>query len=250
MTNLPSILSKLGLSPSEQAVYVAMLNGAAGASAIMQVTGIKRPTLYYVLRQLEQFGLVTKSFTKEQQRYMCEPIEKLQALVAARRQELAVIEAETANFVASFISNQPALPYSIVHYETKSSVEQAILGTLYAKEKVIRTIVPKRNFFEYVDPTFKERYVQEKKHRAIATHALWEHIPEFTVMQEFYNDLEYRTLPAIMRDRFDTTVFIYDEKVLYIYPSITSPRAVLIHSTEHSALTRALFETVWRTTNA
>ena len=249
-TTMPSelhrILTGLGLSPAEQTVYTTLLNGANGARDIATQTDMKRPTIYYALKQLEQYGLVSKTLTNESSRYVLEPIEKLQALVDHQKQQVGTLERDTRDFIQShsFVS-EPAQKEVVTQYETLAAVRQAILYTLYSKEKCIRSIVPKENFFENASADFKKQYVLEKKTRHIHTKALWEYTPSKSMLDEYYQTLEVKPLPKDMMRKFATTVFLFDSNVLYVYPSVKTPRATLIRSKEHSDLLLAMFETIW-----
>ncbi len=245
MEQLPYILSSLGLSPAEQRVYRALLEGAASARDVQNSTNMKRPTVYYALQQLEQLGLVAKYGSDKTWQYKLESPEKLNLLVTQKQQALATLEARTTAFVQSFSHAPAEAAVTVTHFETLASVKQAILFTLYCKEKCIRSIVPTDNFFERVGIDFKKEYVTEKLRRNVKTRAIWETVPDNTVISTYYTDIEMIAMPKHMSNSFSTTLFIYDSKVLYVYPSLKKPHAILIDAPEHTAITKAMFETIW-----
>ena len=60
-TSIRELLSQCGLNPTEQTIILQLLeNRRSGAGAIARKTGIKRPTVYSALSNLETQGLVTK----------------------------------------------------------------------------------------------------------------------------------------------------------------------------------------------
>lgn len=244
--HITALLTELGLSPAEQTVYTALLEGAVSVKEIQSKTGVKRPTVYYALGQLQQLGLVAKKLTREQQRYILEPVEKIQTLITQRKYNLQELEKQATAFIERYKATAEDVREEVMHYDTLSSVKQAILYTLYTKEKTIYSIVPKGNFFEKVSPDFKEQYVTEKQKYDICTKALWEHIPSPKIIKKYYADLDMRPLPKTMCGRFATTVFIYDTKVLYVSPSVQKPHALMINSTDHALMTKAMFETIWQ----
>lgn len=241
-----TLLTELGLSPAEQTVYIALLEGAVSVKEIQNKTAVKRPTVYYALGQLQQLGLVAKKLTRERQQYVLEPVEKIQTLIAQRKYDLEELEKQTAAFIYRYKATAADGLETVIHYDTLDAVMQAILYTLYAKDKTIYSIVPKNNFFENVSSNFKEQYVTEKQKYCIQTKALWEHLPKQTIIKKYYTDLQMRPLPKTMCDRFATTVLIYDTKVLYISPNTQNPHALMINSVDHTLMTKAMFETVWQ----
>jgi sugar-specific transcriptional regulator TrmB len=245
MEQLPYILSSLGLSPAEQRVYRALLAGAGGAREVQSTTGMKRPTVYYALQQLEQLGLVAKHGSDKTWQYKLESAEKLNLLVTQKQQALTTLQVQTTAFIQSFSQSPTEVDVTVTHFETMASVTQAILFTLYCKDKCIRSIVPRDNFFERVGIDFKKEYVTEKLRRDVKTRAIWETVPEPAVINTYYSDIEMIPMPKPMCGSFSTTLFIYDTKVLYVYPSLKKPHAILIDAPDHAAITKAMFETVW-----
>ncbi len=246
MEQLPYILTSLGLSPAEQQVYRSLLEGATSARDVQSSTNMKRPTVYYALQQLEQLGLVAKHGSNKTWQYKLESPEKLNILVTQKQQALTTLEARTTAFVQSFSQSPAEAAVTVTHFETLASVTQAILFTLYCKEKCIRSIVPRDNFFERVGTDFKKDYVTEKSRRNVKTRAIWETVPEPAIINTYYTDIEMIPMPKNMCGSFNTTLFMYDSKVLYVYPSLQKPHAILIDAPEHAAITKAMFETIWK----
>ena len=64
-------------------------------------------------------------------------------------------------------------------------------------------------------------------------------------MRQYYEDIsEVRILPKVMLRKFDTSIFIYDDKTLYV-SSRKNGYAVLITSQEHADTTQAMFYGLW-----
>ncbi|MCH8906623.1 MAG: hypothetical protein IH840_06000 [Candidatus Heimdallarchaeota archaeon] len=64
------------------------------------------------------------------------------------------------------------------------------------------------------------------------------------IIQKYYSDAEIKQLPVDMHNSFETTVFIYDDKTLYISPKKEN-YAVLIQSKEHTKMMDAMFKNIW-----
>lgn len=86
---LAQILSKIGLSENEAAVYLAALSlGATGALQIARQTTIKRATVYNVITALQQKGLMNIEVKGFKKRFVAERPEKLEFLLNHQRELL------------------------------------------------------------------------------------------------------------------------------------------------------------------
>lgn len=247
MNTIEQTLEKVGLSPAERTIYHALLSGASSVKEIMKESGQKRPTVYYCLNSLLSLGLVSKTGIDYGGLYKLEPLEKLVLLVEGR------IESEKkllGNVKALDMLFQKKLGkkkrFAVSYYDTDQAVREAVMYSAYAKEKLIRSIVPGANFFHDTGIDFVLRYVNEKNARSVKTKALWEDIPLKRVMDTYYDaHSSIRQLPLGMHNEFETTIFIYDNKTLYIGPK-KEHYAILIESEDHARCMKALFENTWK----
>jgi sugar-specific transcriptional regulator TrmB len=240
------ILTRVGLSPAETAVYVAMLEGTVSVAEIVSLTGEKRPTVYYVLNSLEKRGLLSKTGKEYGGKFQLEPLTALENLVEKNIREQTTLLEEAQRIKSVFKEKQKTEKTLVSYFDTDAAIKSAIFYSLYAKEKTVRTIVPGRHFFLDAGTAFITEYVAEKKKRKIKTIALWEDIPQKSVLEEYYKDSGIRQLPIEMHNSFETTIFMYDNKTLYIAPK-KERHAILIQSDAHTAMMRTMFEAVWRT---
>ena len=241
------ILAALGLSPSEVTTYLAMLHGALSAHEIIKVTRQKRPTVYYALGCLEKRGLVSKSGLEGEHRFATEPLARLKTIVAERTKEAAALGAALDELLPTFVLSTAVTDKKphVAFFEGVDAVKNVIMETLYCREKHIYTIAPHNNFFNQLSKEFVASYVSARVSRKIKTKTLWEQAIATNVFEQYYADLsEVRILPAIMKDRFATTIFLYDDKVLYI-SSLKNAYSILIHSKEHHDTMKACFDGLW-----
>lgn len=245
MKNIEDILDKVGLSPSEQTVYVALLEGASSVADIMKTTGEKRPTVYYALHQLESRGLVSKTGKEYGNKFRVEPIETLLAVVENNIREQEKLLEDVQMLGKRYAVKNKKDNATVSYYDTHDAIKNIIAYSLYTKNKSIRTIVPTYNFFNDMGDEFKKEYVSEKSKRGIVTQALWENIPNKSIINALYgNKSSIKQLPLEMHNAFKTTIFIYDDKTLYISPTKES-FALLIQSKEHASTMNAIFDALW-----
>ena len=238
------LLKDLGLSPSEILIYMSLLDGIQSVKELMRVTGEKRPTVYYSLNSLEKRGLVSKTGKDYGNKYQVSSIDNLLELINKNIRKQGEILKKAEKLKDFYSKNKKNSEILVSYFDNFESIRSAIFGSLYVKGNVIRTIVPGNNFFREVGQDFIEEYVNEKNKRNIKTKALWEDIPKKDVIEDYYDGSEVRQLPVDMHNRFETTIFIYDDKTLYISPK-NENHAVLIQSKDHTSMMLALFDNVW-----
>jgi DNA-binding MarR family transcriptional regulator len=242
------ILAGLGLNDSEIKTYLAMARGASAVRDIMKATRQKRPTVYYALSRLTERGLIRKTGRGAEERFAAEPPERLKTVAEARRIEAERLEKEVAGLVPSLAaaSGKGSERPHVAFYEGLEAVKNVIMETLYNKGRHIDSIAPRDNFFWQVGAGFASSYVAERARRNIRTRNLWEApIDPKQQRQEHYAGLsDIRILPVVMHGRSTTTIFLYDDKTLYI-SSLKNAYALLVTSQEHHDAMKALFDGLW-----
>src|SRR3989344_6596845 len=89
---LEKYLQDIGLSDKEATAYLTLL-AVENASVLdlAKKTGIKRPTVYVILKSLSKKGLVSETTIGKKTHYQAEPAERLETFV--ERRKLALEEA-------------------------------------------------------------------------------------------------------------------------------------------------------------
>ncbi len=245
-------MNKLGLSNSEIAVYLAMVQGTRSAQEIVKATRLKRPTVYYALGCLEKRGLVGKPNTEGEKRFTLESLSRLKTIAEEKVSETKKLARDIDDLIPSFeikelSDKKPAVSF----FEGIEAVKNVLMESLYCKDKHINNIFPDSNFFWQLDNReFVEHYVEERARRNITTRNLWEKgIDESAFDKSFFKKFpttfrESRILLKIMQGKFSTSICLYDDKTLYV-SSIKNCHAVLIKSKEHHDTMQVLFDGLW-----
>ena len=240
-------LADLGLSDSEVTVYLAMISGVRTARDLVKVTRLKRPTVYYALGCLEKRGLISKTGLEGDKRFAMEPVEKLSVLAKQKALEISKLQNHIDEMIPALAatSSPSSKKPTVSFYEGVDAVKNAIMSMLYCKSKRINSIAPKSNFFWQVSPDFAELFIEERIRREIKTRNLWEAPVNRELIKRYYEGLSHvRILPEVMHGKFQTSIFIYDDKTLYV-SSKNNGYCVLITSKEHTDTMQALFDGLW-----
>jgi sugar-specific transcriptional regulator TrmB len=241
------LLRRLGLSEAEIVVYLAMLAGARSAQDIIKVTRAKRPTVYYALGCLEKRGLVGKSGSKGDKRFVVAPPTRLLTIAEERVLEAQKLQEEVedvAPTLSSHMSQGNKKPV-VTFYEGVEAVKGMIMESLYCRKKDINVVMPRENFFRDVGSEFMNVYRAERKRRGIHTRNLRDAPLSPEAFKKYYEGLsEVRILPKVMHGAFNTIMYLYDDKTLTI-SSLKNAYCVLITSAEYTDTMRAWFAGLW-----
>lgn len=247
MQPISEILTRLGLTESETTVYLAMCRGINKARDITKVTRLKRPTVYYALSRLEERGLIHRTGSLTSARFGVEPAERLVTIAKRQVADAAALEQEIAALAPSLAqASTPGERPHVAFYEGVEAVKNVIMETLYCRDRRIDSIAPSDNFFWQIGDSFAGKYVAERFTRKIRTRNLWESpIDPKKYRKEYYEDVsEIRIMPKATHGKFKTTIFLYDDKALYI-SSLKNAYALLVTSQEHHDTMKALFDGLW-----
>ena len=244
-------LQSLGLSESEVTVYLAMVSGVRAARDLVKATRLKRPTVYYALGCLEKRGLIRRpgidGIGASERGFTVEPLGRLAVMAEERALEAAQLKERVAALIPSLAAEaapEGARP-AVSFYEGAEAVKHVIMDMLYCKGKQINSVAPKENFFWQIGRGFVELFVEERKRRGIKTKNLWEAPIDKGVLKRYYEGLSHvRILPETMKGKFKSTVFLYDDKTLYV-SSLKDSSCVLIASKEHHDTMQAWFDGLW-----
>lgn len=248
MTEIEEILKKLGLSDAEIRVFLALSeHGSLSAQEITKHARCKRPTAYYAIRQLMERGLAHKLGNQGIERFQAESGEALLMMIEMERENISALESEVKKILPSIGSSKktPEGKPRVIFHEGTRAMKQAIMETLYCRGGHIDCLAPADNFFWQIGQEFSSEYIAERVRRNITTRNMWEKPLEPKILLQSYSGrAQVRVLPKTMHGHFRTTVFIYDETVMYI-SSVASGYVLVVHSKEHLELMLALYDTIW-----
>lgn len=246
--NIPKILTEIGLSEKEGALYTALLRlGTAKAAAIADAADLQRTTAYDILKTLSRKGLITK-YTKGSSAFYSatDPRSLLSYLQNEQQQLSADIErkkSRVTELLPEFISiaKEHSTSPKVRFYEGEKGMREALEDTLESRETILAyadigsIYEGAKDFF----PDYLARRVKKKIHaRAIA--------PDTEVWRETEKrgQQEMRTvkfLPA--GENYTPEINIYNNKMLII--SWKEKMAVIIESKELATLQKVIYNQLW-----
>ncbi|QQR55243.1 hypothetical protein IPG41_01640 [Candidatus Peregrinibacteria bacterium] len=237
--NLKSVLTNIGLSKKEAAVYLANLElGTALASEIAKKSKLNRVTTYDVLEKLISEGLVSSQMIKKVSCFTA--MEPDQLRLEVRKHYLDFKEALPEFRRLQGKSSHPHIRY----YEGLDGVKKIYADTLSSKTEILNYADSKsiREFWPKYDQEYVKKRVEAKIYlRGIAP--LDEHGKK--VAQQ--NESMYREIRLVKAGPFSFTneINIYNDKVAIVSFSKNTIMGMIIESEEVANTQRAIFMMAW-----
>jgi len=231
-------LAVVGLSERATQVYLALIElGPATVFEIARQSGVKRPTVYRKIEELEQKGLISQHIEGRKKYYLAEDPEKLISLIKGEEKILAKL--------LPYLKTLKGKGYfrpSVRFFEGRGGMKMICEEILKDKQELLSFSSPEDLFQVLEDyfPLFVERRVKLK-------------IPTRVILRDSTKARERKRLgPKELRQvkiippthEFHSMILIFGNKV-GMFSFRRGYVAVLIENPEIAAVQRAMFELIW-----
>jgi sugar-specific transcriptional regulator TrmB len=239
------LLQQLGLSEKAAQVYMALLElGDATVSSLATKASLNRTTLYDILPDLVQRGLVSRVAGKKKDTYAPEPPEKLVLMVeekVLRAQEELAAAKKVASTLKLLTVKQPNAP-KVQLFQGKPGIKSLYEDTLLSAE-VIRSFSSTESL-EGFDQAYLHRYYKRRAQKKVFIKAIINDVPTAHEYQKEDATL-YRELRIVPKGKMDIRpeVYVYDNKVAFF--SLREELAVLIESYDIATALKKLYDLAW-----
>ena len=239
---LQTVLKELGLGQKEAAVYLAAMElGQASVMRIAEKAGIKRPTAYVILRELQQKGFVEAIPKGSTMLYQAVDPEKIihhfDETVASLRDALPELK---SLFNAAAVPGKPRVRF----YEGKKSIMALYENEIFNGREIL-ALVDIRTLRSMMSREELEGLTHSMKATGGMIREFMEDSPEAREYLEEKNRLalgKTKFLPSDMR--FNVDILVYKNTVAMISPK--NMIAVLIEDVAIAASQRQFLEFLWQ----
>jgi len=231
-------LKSLGLSDQETQIYLALLKiGGSSASTIAKNAGIKRTTVYAILKSLAQKGFVAMYYRKSRQLYYAEKPERVKTYFEKRIKtfEDLIPSLEALDKTKMQLSG-------LRFIETVDELKRFYADILEDYKNKLYYVIGSAGTWEGLEPEF---FVQFRKDRAAAnirTKLLLTAESKGISPTDKKLLREARFLPE--KYKFKSTIDIYKDKILIVSPELSS-LAVVIQIPAMTDIFKSIFEMLW-----
>lgn len=245
--NIHQLLSELGLSSTEQQLYLAGLElTSVTVDWLIRRVGVNRTTAYHALGTLAQKGFCAESKQSGRLVYAMTPAANLEDVLQVREREIAKQKQQLRELASLFPipAESEATETHVEQYSGEQGVKQAIEKALYCKSRSWDIIAPKDNFFSQIDTSYAKYFMDTRKERKIAARTLWESNSSSDLSLQDLRDRKPRYLPPAFSKRFKSVVILFDDKALFL-PSKGRQAAVIVTSDEIVQTLSVMFDALW-----
>ena len=235
-----SVLTKLGLTRKEVAVYIATLElGIAPVSQIATKAKLKRPSVHEIVKQLCNKGLLERFIKKSIRHFSAISPRMLHEKLS---QNMTNFERMLPQLIA--VDNGPKNKPQVTFYEGKEELEKLYLDVLECKEKIILNyFLPDKNIAYFTKDWLNKNHISVRKKRGIQLRVI---MPEskWTAYYMARKD-ELRDI-RIIKDKkltIGNETYIYDDKISIF--SFEGEFALLIQDKNVVDSQRTMFELAW-----
>jgi sugar-specific transcriptional regulator TrmB len=236
---MQNILENYGLNEKETQVYLAALEiGEATGFEIYKKTDLKKPTVYYILDELQKRKLVHLT-TKGKKRYFV--AENPERIKKDLEEKLHSFE-DLLPQLRTLYNLKVAKPQLRFH-EGKGGLKEVYNDTLKYRGEILAFASEK--ILHVLGQDFSEKYVAKRVKHGISVRAI---VPSSETMDKIYiqkNMIELRAAKIVdaKNYNFPIEINIYANKISMI--SFRDEIGLIIESDEISRMMRMMFEFFW-----
>jgi HTH-type transcriptional regulator, sugar sensing transcriptional regulator len=237
-TDLITLLMNVGLNVNQALVYLAVLElGPSAVADIAKKSGLKRPTCYLLLEELEAQGYATRITDSKHTMYSVIPPKQLLQLVEQRYRHFA----NTVDQLEALAKQSPNKPI-IRFFEGEAGLIEAYLFALdHAKGDEL--LIYGSPYLDLHFPTARATGLARHHDKNISLSLLW---PDSDItLPPLEDDLTaYRFLPSAAFNPV-IEVIIAGDVVTHIAPSQTYPYATAIENLTLAKEEKQRFNLLW-----
>jgi len=238
--NKQEALEKFGLNSKEAVVYLKLLEiGNATASELSKKTNILRQTIYEVLENLKQKGLVSLFIQNKKKHFEAANPKKLEEDINEKQKLIKEILPEL-NFLKESIKQKPKVEF----YEGIEGIKTIYNQILKDKPKELLEYGNSKTFIEIMKFYFIDNYIVKRIENKIKVKLITEKNEE---MKKLYGTnlnkfRETRFLKEV--NNLKTAGYIYNDKYIEI-KFFPEPFGVVVEDPEIVKSRKIFFELIW-----
>lgn len=236
---LPTIpMKELGLSDEEVSIYLSLLrSGGSIASAVAKDVGIKRTTVYAILKGLVQKGFVTMYYRKNKQLFYAEkPARVAQYFEKKLDAFTAIIPTLEA------LDKKQAQAFGLRFIETMGELKHFYQDVLQEYKGKQYCAVGSATAWQGLEPEFFVQYRKDRAAANIKTKILITEESKSASPNDATLLREVKLLPK--KYAFKSTIDIFKDKVLIVSPELSS-LAVVIAIPAMVDVFQGMFDMIW-----
>lgn len=238
-------LTNLGLSEKEAKVYLSALElGPTSIQDLTKKSGIKRSTVYEMIKSLGNKKLITETANGKRKNYLAASPDNLKRQIHEREKLLNEMLPELRA-----ISNIGFHKPKIMFYEGREGLREIFKDALNTKNKKAYWISPIQSMFETVGEDFLIKNVEERIKKKIwikSIHVTAKNVPSYKFLKPEFYEGSYRDVRFTPSEiNIENTIAIYDNRVAVI-SSKREGFGFIIESQDYAETMKVFYDLLWQ----
>jgi HTH-type transcriptional regulator, sugar sensing transcriptional regulator len=243
MKELEQTLKKLGFHEKKASIYIALLElGEGSIIELAKKTGLKRTTVYNILPEMVQEGLVRTGVKKKHRFFF---IENPNNLKQDYQDKIHLIDKLLPELRAihNIIPHKPKITF----YEGVGGMKELYQDTLDSLHggDIILSYTGFKDYYKFMPREYMDWYVEERVRRKIRIRMI---VPDFPTTREILSQAQstLREIKVVPEEKwqFSADTEIYANKVALISHT-ENFMGVILESKEINLMQRMAFEIMW-----
>lgn len=242
--SLENNLKIIGLDEKEAKIYLAALElGPTSIQNLTKKSGIKRSTVYEMIKNLKSLGLISETTKGKRKLIVAAEPENLKRGLKEKEKLLAEIMPELKS-----ISNIGFIKPRIMFYEGGEGIREIYRDTLKSKNKTTLWFSPIKSMLETIGEDFLNHYVEERIKKEIWVKSVYitkERVPDYKYLRPETFEKTLRKIKFTPPDiDIENTMCIYDSKVA-IMSSRKELFGFVIESEDYANMMKVFHNLLW-----
>ncbi|MBD3362352.1 hypothetical protein GF362_01380 [Candidatus Dojkabacteria bacterium] len=244
--NLTNIFKQLGLKEEHEKVYLANLAwGETIITNLARKTKIPRTTVYLLIEDLLNFGLVTQTLKNGKTYYVPASPEILETLLEQKQKQLqnSIFELKSKMSDIKAMNNSNSKKPKVEFLEGSEGIKQAYERTFEAEEIWIQCltedyqqVIPDNFFEDYFNRFFKKSDIKSKEILKL---------DDEDYVSKYQSDKNLQ-LRVPIQSKTETDFWVYDNKVTFISFNKDRPYALVIEDEDIARCVRNMYDLAWK----
>lgn len=240
------LMDIMGFSDKKARVYLALLgSGEAQVTYLARKCGLKRTTIYNILPELQEEGLIKTTKQNGRTLYYVDDTRDLERVIETKSKGLQELLPELKK-VQNVLSVRP----KIVLYEGEGGMKQLyqeIIDTVSPGDKIL-TYIGLENFDNFISTEVLHDYVSQRIAKRVVNRVIASPDEKSAeLLKSSAEELREMKIIKDVKEVFSSDMKIFGNKVAFLSYK-ENFFSVVIESKEISTLLRSAFEVIWQNT--
>lgn len=243
--NIVQLLTQYGLTNNEALIYESLTKlTEASAYTLSKETGIPKTSIYEILNNLKDKGLVSRSIVNNSSYFTVESPNRFLTNAVEKVDLAKMIIPEIENIVQTKNKIGPSVKFYVGEEGVKKVFEDILMTLKKMDDKKIYAIADRE--IENFIPRFFTEWLERREKLGIRTYLIT-HDNDKKISHSLFKNNNLRETRLIPKEFiFNTTMDIYANKIAIFSHKDNVPHGIIIESENVAETLRKLFDFMWK----